>query len=151
MPKPSRARGASARNEAHEHLEDCWDEPLSSHHHSDLDLLQGAWVSILGRRPARFLVAGNRFTIQFNDGEIYMGCIELDLLHQPHGMDLSIHEGPARHKNQTAPSIYELQDDRLLWCTSGPGQKRPGEFPTQDDPNYLCLMFQREHHRNGNR
>jgi uncharacterized protein (TIGR03067 family) len=150
MGKTSRARGASARNEVHEHLEDCWDEPLSNHQHTDLELLQGAWVSISGRREARLLVAGNHFTIQFSDGDIYMGCLEVDLLVQPKGMDLRIDAGPARHKDQTAPGIYELQDDRLLWCTSGPGQKRPTDFSSEDDPNCLCLMFHREH-RNGSR
>jgi uncharacterized protein (TIGR03067 family) len=151
MAKTSRSRGTSVRNEVHEHLEDCWDEPLSNHQPTDLDLLQGAWISISGRREARLLVAGNRFTIQFRDGDIYMGCIEVDSLTQPRGMNLTVEEGPAHHKHQAALGIYELQGDQLLWCTSGPGQKqRPPEFAAEDDPGCLCLMFQRET-RNGAR
>jgi uncharacterized protein (TIGR03067 family) len=150
MAKTSRSRGASPASEVHAHLEDCWDEPLSHHQPTDLDLLQGAWISISGRREARLLVAGNHFTIQFHDGDIYMGCLEVDSLSQPKAMELRIVEGPAHHRRQTALSIYELQADRLTWCTSGPGQKRPDEFAAEDDPACLSLVFQRES-RNGRR
>src|SRR5262245_8172783 len=112
---------------------------------TDLDRLQGAWVSVSGRRHAELLIAGQLFTVRFRDGDIYMGRFELDTQSRPAHMDMRIDEGPARHKWQTTLCIYELDGPTLRWATTEPGQRgRLTAFPAEDDPHCLCLLFQRE-------
>src|SRR6516225_7474631 len=80
-------------------LEDCWDEPdlPEKQEQTDLELLQGVWVSVSGRREAELLVSGSRYTVWFKDGSIYMGRFELSLSGQLSTMEMSIDEGPAHH------------------------------------------------------
>jgi uncharacterized protein (TIGR03067 family) len=127
------------------HLEDCWDEPDASAVRGDLEALQGAWQSIAGRREAAFLVSGDHFTVHFADGDIYMGRFTIDPSAWPKRMEICIVEGPAHHRGMSALCIYELDGDKLNWCTAGPGQsQRPMSFPGEDDPRFLCVLFQRE-------
>ncbi len=145
MAGPTRVRSVLAGSEVPAHLEDCWDEPDDSAARGDLDSLQGAWESIAGRREAEFLVAGSRFTVHFADGDIYMGQLTLDSSAWPKRMEICIEEGPRTHRGLSAHCIYELDGDKLHWCTAGPGQgQRPARFPDEDDPHFLCLLFQRE-------
>jgi len=150
MPKRLRGRGEETssllpRTEPLGHLEDCWDEPVQPPGLPDLERLQGAWVCIAGRRPAEFLVSGSHLTVHFKDGPIYLGSFEVSSASRPKTMDIKIDEGPPHHKGLTALCIYELDGDTLRWCTAGPGQtSRPGQFPTAEDPNSLCLLFRRE-------
>lgn len=128
-------------------LEDCWDEPEVSAHApwTAHDELQGAWFSFSGRREAEFLISGNRFTIRFADGDIYMGVFELHPSALPRRMAMRVDEGPARHKGKTAWCIYEVDGRSLRWCAVSPGQAdRLPAFPAEDDPQYLCLRFRRE-------
>jgi uncharacterized protein (TIGR03067 family) len=152
MAKRSRSGGARQGNEARPqteaslgHLEDCWDEPPPLPcSRSDGERLQGAWASTDGRRRVAFLVAGNHFAIHFADGEIYIGTFELEPASRPKTMVVRIEEGPTRHRGQTALCIYEFDGDDLRWCTAGPGRAdRPAVF-AEGDPNYLCLVFQRD-------
>ena len=130
-------------------LEDSWDEPLIGEHTLQLahDDLQGAWLTISGRREAVFLISGNHFTVRFSDGDIYMGTFELHPAPAtlPKRMVMRIEEGPSRHKGKTAWCIYELEGHTLRWCA---GSLRQAEqltaFPTEDHPEYLCLSFRRE-------
>jgi len=40
--------------------------------------------------------------------------------------------------------ICELAGDTLHWCAARPGSKeRLGQFPSEYDPNYVCLTFRR--------
>ena len=129
----------------HVHLEEYWDEPDPEQVRTDLEVLQGAWVSDSGRR-VQFLVCGTHFTVHFANGSIYMGSFVLGPFARPREMDVRITEGPAPHKGQTALCIYELGEDTLRWCTAGPGQTdRPPAFPTPGDGRWLCLVFHREH------
>jgi len=128
-------------------MEDSWDEPqacgnaLQAAH----DELQGAWFSSSGRREAELLISGNRFTVRFADGDIYMGAFELHAATVPKVMAMHIAEGPARHKGKTTWCIYELDGRMLRWCAGSPGQmERLLAFPVEDDPQYLCLRFRRE-------
>jgi uncharacterized protein (TIGR03067 family) len=128
------------------HLEDCWDEPdpIVRPLGTDLEVLQGAWAFVEGRREAEFLFSGSHFTVCFSDGTIYMGSFELDLASRPRVMKMQIEEGPARHRSLAALCIYEIIGDTLRWCTAGPGQlERPAAFPPADDPRFLCLLFRR--------
>lgn len=145
MAGPTRTRAGQAGSNGPAHLEDFWDEPDANAVRADLDALQGAWESIAGRREAEFLISGDHFTVHFADGAIYMGRFTIDPSAWPKRMELMIEEGPAAHRGQVAQCIYELDGDRFHWCTAGPGQDhRPTNFPPEDDPRRLCMMFRRE-------
>jgi len=126
--------------------EECWDEPElpEQRARTELELLQGPWLSGPGRHQAELLIAGGRFSVHFKDGVIYMGAFELDVDARPKTMDMRIDEGPAPHKGKTTWCIYELAGDTLHWCAARPGNKeRLGQFPSEYDPNYVCLTFRR--------
>jgi uncharacterized protein (TIGR03067 family) len=115
---------------------------------NDLAQLQGAWMSIAGRRQAELLIAGNLFSIKFLDGAIYMGTFEIDPAEQPCEMDMRIDEGPIKHKGNITLCVYDLTGDTLRWCPGQPGsEERPQGFCDEDDPNGLCVVFRREYPR----
>jgi uncharacterized protein (TIGR03067 family) len=133
--------------ELHSLEEESWDEPElpEQRARAELELLQGPWFSVLGRRQAELLIAGGHFTIRFEDDIIYMGTFELDPDARPRAMDMRIDEGPASHKGKTALCIYELTGDTLRWCVARPGSKeRLAGFPSEYNANYLYLAFRRE-------
>jgi uncharacterized protein (TIGR03067 family) len=128
-------------------MEDSWDEPAPPDEggRGDLEGLQGAWLSVSGRRAAEFLVCGARFTVRFKDGDIYMGTFDLVPAARPKTIDMRIDEGPARHKGKTALCIYDLDGDTLRWCAAEPGHtERLTAFAAGDDPRVLGLVFRRE-------
>jgi uncharacterized protein (TIGR03067 family) len=146
MARTPRTRATGSKGEQHTHLEDLWDEPavLAPPARPDAEVLQGVWTSVEGKRQARFLISGNRFTFIFADGEVYMGTISLDN-GGTRTMDMQVEEGPAHHKGLVALCIYELSEDRLHWCTASPGQAdRPIAF-AEHHSRHLFLVFQREH------
>ena len=108
---------------------------------TDLDRLQGVWVSVAGPRQARLLVAGRRFTFEFVGGDIYMGTFDL----APGQMDMHIEAGPTEHVDRLSRCIYQLDGGVLRWCPGRPGSdRRPSAFPDVDDPRHLSLVFRRE-------
>lgn len=142
-----RPRTVPTVGEEHVRLEDFWDEPAPRERPAcpDTQALQGAWACVAGRRRALFLVAGDRFTLHFADGAIYMGTFSLGDDGWPCAMDVRIDQGPPRHKGLDALCIYEFDGDTLRWCTAEPGQQeRPTAF-IELDPRHLCLVFRREH------
>jgi uncharacterized protein (TIGR03067 family) len=116
---------------------------------AELEQLQGAWLSVAGPREAKLLVAGNRFTFEFIDAEIYMGTLELDPGADPRRMDMRIEEGPERHRGRLALCIYHLDGGVLRWCPARLGaDQRLSGFPSVDDDRYLCLVFKQLRRRN---
>ena len=112
--------------------------------HTDLQRLQGTWVSVEGRREAELLVAGRLFTFRYKGGEVYMGAFWLDPGRSPRAMDMRIDEGPGKHRGRVALCVYDLDDDQLRWCPTEPGTtQRLKELPSPDDPKYLSLVFRR--------
>jgi uncharacterized protein (TIGR03067 family) len=113
---------------------------------TDLEKLQGAWVSVAGRRAAEMLFAGRHFTFRFMDGDLYMGTFDLGGTDdRPRTMIMWIHEGPPRYKGKSALCIYELDGDRLRWCPSEPGtDEQLDDFPPMEDGRHLCMLFRRE-------
>lgn len=109
---------------------------------TDLDQLQGSWESVAGPRPARLLVAGNRYAFEFLDGHlVYMGTFTLA---DGGLMDMHVAEGPAEHKGQVAPCIYRLEEGKLRWCPGRIGTSRHlSEFPSTENDHYICLVFQK--------
>lgn len=119
--------------------------PAAVHAQSDLEMLQGVWISIAGRREARLTISGDRFVFAFRDGEIYSGNYLLDSNAEPRHMDMRIEEGPAKYLGQLALCIYRLESDLLRWCPTRPGSGfRLTSFPSVDDERFLSLVFKPE-------
>ncbi len=122
--------------------------PTDASVRSDLDQIQGVWMSVAGPREARLLVAGVRFTIEFTGGDLYMGTFKLSP-GQPGQIDMVIEEGPPEHVGRNSLGIYQLDGGVLRWCPGRPGtNRRPTAFPDVDDPRYLSLVFRRDRRSN---
>jgi len=146
MARASRTRTVQTKGEGQTHLEDLWDEPPREVRpvRSDLDLLQGAWASVSGRRPALLLVSGEHYAVRFADGIIYMGAYILGAEKRKKTMDARIAAGPAHHVGLVSLCLYELNGDTLHWCIGPPGRPdRPAAFAEQT-PKELFLVLRRE-------
>jgi uncharacterized protein (TIGR03067 family) len=114
----------------------------------DKESLQGTWEFVAGIREAQLLIAGDHFTVRFKTGEIYVGTYHLDPSRKPKAMDLTITEGPERHRGKTSLAIYDLDGDHLIWCPAEPGVgDRLRAFPPEEDSKHLCLIFRRDRPR----
>lgn len=111
----------------------------------DKGRLQGAWDSIRGPRGAQLLIAGDHFTVKFKNGDIYLGTFRLDPTARPKAIDMTIEEGPERHRGKTSLGIYDLDGEHLIWAPSQPGMaERLHAFPPDDDATHLCIVFRHE-------
>jgi uncharacterized protein (TIGR03067 family) len=91
------------------------------------------------------LVAGNHFLMKFRDGDLYVGTFTLDPTRRPKAMDMTIDQGPERHRGKTARCIYRLTGGELRWCPVEPGRDdRLKAFPDCSDPKFVCTVFERE-------
>jgi uncharacterized protein (TIGR03067 family) len=114
----------------------------------DRDRLQGTWNFVSGIREAQMLIAGDHFTVKFKGGDIYLGTYTLDPTSKPRMMDMTISEGPEKHRGKTSLIIYELDGDHLIWCPAEPGTgNRLRSFPPEEDTRHLCIIFRREKSR----
>jgi uncharacterized protein (TIGR03067 family) len=114
----------------------------------DKDRLQGTWNFFSGIREAQMLIAGDHFTVKFKNGDIYVGTYTLDPTTKPKMMDMTISEGPDKHRGKTSLIIYELDGDNLIWCPAEPGTgNRLRAFPPEEDTHHLCIIFRREKSR----
>jgi uncharacterized protein (TIGR03067 family) len=117
---------------------------------TDLDQLQGAWVSVAGLRSAKLLIAGSRYTFEFHDGDIYMGTFFLDDEETPRQIDMLIEEGPTKEKGLISLCVYHLEGDVLRWCPTKPGSdRRLRSFPSVEDQRYASTVFKRANSRRG--
>jgi uncharacterized protein (TIGR03067 family) len=111
----------------------------------DTARLQGTWLFVAGIREARMLIEGDRFTVQFSNGDLYRGCYTLDPTTTPRMMDMAIREGPEKHRGKTSLIIYELDGEHLIWCPAEPGTgNRMRTFPPAEDTHHLCIHFRRD-------
>jgi uncharacterized protein (TIGR03067 family) len=117
---------------------------------SDLEQLQGAWASVAGPRSANLLIAGNHFTFEFLDGDIYMGTFFLDSETEPRQMDMLIEEGPPAFKGHIALCIFHVEGGVLRWCPTKPGSdRRLTSFPSVTDDRYNSMVFRHVRPRRG--
>jgi len=114
----------------------------------DRERLQGVWKFVSGRREAELLITGDRYTMRFRNGDVYVGRFTVDPTLKPRAMDLVIEEGPENFRGKTAMAIYEFDTDHLIWCPAEPGRgERLRAFPPDDDRNHLCIIFRRQKNR----
>lgn len=115
---------------------------------SDLELLQGSWVTVAGPVEARLLIAGNRYSFEFVGGDIYMGTFDVSPGNSPRQMDMRVEEGPTHDKGHTALCIYQVEGGVLRWCPAKPGSgRRLSAFPSVDDNRYFSLVFRQVRRR----
>jgi uncharacterized protein (TIGR03067 family) len=111
----------------------------------DRGRLQGVWIFVSGTREAELLFAGNHFTMKFRNGDIYLGTFRLDPTAKPKAIDVTVEEGPDRHRGKTSLGIYDLDGEHLIWAPSQPGMaERLTAFPPDNDPARLLFVFRHE-------
>jgi len=115
---------------------------------SDLERLQGAWITVAGQRQAELLFSGHHVTMHLGDGRIYMGTFTLGAPGRVASLDILVEEGPEKHRGLPVHCIYELDGDTLRWCNASPGRVEPPTAFDEHNPHLLCLMFRREHRAN---
>jgi uncharacterized protein (TIGR03067 family) len=111
---------------------------------SDRDRLQGIWGFVSGQRKAELLIAGDHFTVKFRNGDLYMGTFALVTARKVKHIDMTIEEGPERHRGKVSRGIYRLDGDELHWSPGDPGADRPAGFPEPADRTCLYLILRRE-------
>jgi uncharacterized protein (TIGR03067 family) len=107
--------------------------------------LQGVWSYVAGQRKAELLIAGDHFTVKFRNGDLYMGTFALQPSRKLKHLDMTIEEGPERHRGKVSLGIYRLEQDELHWSPGEPGGGRPAGFPAPQDRGQLYLVLRREH------
>ena len=56
----------------------------------------------------------------------------------------------AEVRGQTTACLYHVEGWVLRWCPGRPGSgRRPGAFPSVDDPRYLSIVFRHARRHNG--
>jgi uncharacterized protein (TIGR03067 family) len=111
----------------------------------DIERLQGTWEFVSGIRQAQMRIAGDQFTVTFKNGDVYVGTYTLDATTRPRMMDMTVREGPDKHRGKTSLVIYDLDGDRLIWCPAEPGTgNRLRDFPDDGDKIHLCITFRRD-------
>lgn len=107
--------------------------------------LQGVWNFLTGRRKVQLVIDGDHYTSRFNNGDVYEGTFQLDPTKKPKTMDMTITEGPEKHKGLVSHCVYALDGDHLVWCPNEPGvEERPNAIPGTDSQKYLCVVFKRQ-------
>jgi uncharacterized protein (TIGR03067 family) len=110
----------------------------------DRERLQGVWNFITGRRKVQLVIEGDQYTTRFNNGDVYVGTFVLDATKKPKAMDMTITDGPEKHKGLVTHCIYAIDGQHLVWCPNEPGaEERPIAIPGTDSQKYLCVVFRR--------
>jgi uncharacterized protein (TIGR03067 family) len=111
---------------------------------AERERLQGTWNFVSGSREAQLVIDGEQFTVRFKNGDAYRGTFALDPIARPKRMDMTIVEGPERHRDKTARCIYALDGNRLLWAAGKPGEdEAPKFFPPPEDKEHAHIVFER--------
>ncbi len=112
---------------------------------TDLEHLQGDWLTVEGQRAGELTIVGNTFKLRFLDNTFYAGTFDLLPSHSPTTMLMHVAEGPPKHKGKSAWCLYALEVGQLRWCPTEPGSnERLAAFPEIDDRRYLHTLFRRD-------
>ena len=95
----------------------------------DLEMLQGRWISVSGRREAELLFAGYHFTVRFLDGDLYMGKFALNPGNRPKIMEMQIDEGPDNHQGKVARCLRSGGGRPRRYCADLEAGRTAGELP----------------------
>ncbi len=107
--------------------------------------LQGVWVYVSGRWPARIHFSGEHFTIHLDSRGTYEGTFHADPTQNPGALDLTIDDGPDPYRGLTARCIYNLDGDWLWWCPNEPGRsERLATFPLHGEGKFPTIVLRRE-------
>src|SRR5947209_17790057 len=110
----------------------------------DQQRAQGVWEFVSGTRQAHLVITGEHFVMTFKNGDTYLGTFQLDPTSRPKAIDLTIDEGPERHKGKLSRGLYLLDNDHLVLCPGVPGSgQRPEVFPVPEDRTQLRLVFRK--------
>jgi uncharacterized protein (TIGR03067 family) len=114
----------------------------------DADRFQGTWIVDRVERNGK--KESQLFTIKvIFDGEKILskvgkrdpdpqGTFKLDPKAKPKGYVVTTSDG------RVAKGIYELKDDTLKVCLSGPDDEAPTTFETKEDDNRTLIVYRRE-------
>jgi hypothetical protein len=112
---------------------------------SNLDHLQGEWLTVEGRRAGELFISGRTYTLRFLDGTFYQGTFDLLTDCSLQAMVMHIEDGPPKHKGKSAWCLYSLDVGLLRWCPTEPGsEERLSAFPDMEDRRYLQTIFRRD-------
>jgi uncharacterized protein (TIGR03067 family) len=106
--------------------------------------LQGVWEGAKGDEKVTLTFDGDKFTFKVNDGTA-SGTFTIDAAKKPMQMDMKVTKGTGEHmkeyEGKTAKAIFELDGDKLKWCSNEPGKEaRPGDFT---DKKMFYVEFKR--------
>ena len=95
--------------------------------------LIGTWKAELDGKTLQLTFEKKSFTAITPEGKKVKGTWKTDDKQSPKHLDIKIEEGDDDVNGKTALSIYELDGDKLKWCSNDPkkGNARPTAFPAE--------------------
>jgi hypothetical protein len=112
---------------------------------TDLENIQGDWLTVEGQRAGELTISGQNFSLRFLDNTHYAGTFELLPANSPATMLMHVVDGPPKHKGKSAWCLYSLEVGMLRWCPTEPGSnERLSAFPGMNDKRYLHTLFRRD-------
>ena len=121
----------------------------------DKDKLQGTWKAVTAQERGeskedagdhRLIFSGDEFSVKKGDETIIKGKFKIDSSKKPKQIDMEFTTASKEKFNgKTAVGIYDLDGDKLKWCTNEPGgTERPKEFSSEADSKHLLVTLERE-------
>ncbi|HMP03142.1 MAG TPA: TIGR03067 domain-containing protein [Gemmatales bacterium] len=115
----------------------------------DLKLIQGKWqITLLERdgvriteedlKSAAMKINGDRFEYDSPVDGTQEGTLKLDDTKKPKHMDVTVASG------DKVLAIYEIKDDELKVCYTGPGSDRPTELSGSSDSGATLIVMKRK-------
>jgi uncharacterized protein (TIGR03067 family) len=115
----------------------------------DKKAIQGAWSFTKGDDTIKLTFKGDKFQFEFKGASVN-GTFKLDATKKPHTIDMAVTKGSDEktkaYEGKTALGIYQLDGDKLKWCTNEPGkEERPTAFPAVGEKAMgLFVTFERQ-------